>query len=129
MMHLRQYPVDRRRVFLLGFSMGTVMSYALSLTQPDIFRGVVANSGYIPEETRLEFRWKELGSVDFCITHGTLDSVVPVALARRAKTLFESSGARFVYKEYPMAHADKPGEPRRHSGLAPPTHRCITMRN
>jgi phospholipase/carboxylesterase len=101
---IAQYPVDRKRVFLLGFSMGTVMSYALSLTLPHLFRGVIANSGYVPEGTFLSFTWKELGHMDFLIAHGTMDPVIPVQLARRARELFAGSNARVTYKEYPMAH-------------------------
>src|SRR5262245_42082682 len=42
---LAGYPVDKANLFLLGFSMGTVMSHALALTKPALFRGIVANSG------------------------------------------------------------------------------------
>ena len=49
------YPVDPARIFLGGFSMGTIMSYAVALTHPALIRGVIANSGYVPEETDLRF--------------------------------------------------------------------------
>ena len=101
---LSGYPVDRSNVFLLGFSMGTVMSYALALTLPALFRGVVANSGYIPERTPLNFRWNELKGLDFFVAHGSADPVIPVSFGRRAKELLETHGAHFTYKEYPMAH-------------------------
>ena len=98
------YPVDPSRVFLLGFSMGTVMAYAASLARPGLFRGVIANSGYVPEGTHLEYRWNELRDVAFFIAHGTEDPVIPVELARRARTLFASSAATVTYREYRMAH-------------------------
>ncbi len=101
---LRDYPVDPSRVFLLGFSMGTVMSFALSLTRPEIFRGVIAHSGYVPEGTHLAFRWQELGNLSYFISHGTEDPVIPVEMARRGKRLFENSNAHFEYREYAMGH-------------------------
>jgi phospholipase/carboxylesterase len=101
---LGAYPVDRRQVFLLGFSMGTVMSYALSLTRPSLFRGVIANSGYIPEGTHLAFQWNALKGVNFWIAHGTNDPVIPIQFGRRAQQLLEQAGAKFVYHEYPIAH-------------------------
>jgi phospholipase/carboxylesterase len=101
---LAQYPVDKSQVYLLGFSMGTVMSYALSLTRPTMFRGVVANSGYVPEGTHLKFLWSQVASTEFFVTHGTHDPVIPVQLGRRAKQLLEDAHARFEYKEYPMGH-------------------------
>jgi len=101
---LDAYPVDASRVFLLGFSMGTVMAFAVSLTRPGLFRGVIANSGYVPEGTHLEFRWKELRDVAFFIAHGREDPVIPVDLARRAQMLFASSPATVTYREYDMGH-------------------------
>jgi len=101
---LRGYPVDPARVILLGFSMGSVMAFALSLTRPELVRAVVAHSGYVPEGTNLSFRWQDLGSVDFFIAHGTQDPVVPIALARRGKKLFDSSNARVTYREYEIGH-------------------------
>ncbi|RPH36021.1 phospholipase [bacterium] len=101
---LRNYPVDPSRLYLFGFSMGTVMSYALSLTRPELFRGVSANSGYVPEGTGLRFRWKDLAGKTFFIAHGAGDQVIPVQMARRAKELFAPSHATVDYREYPMDH-------------------------
>ena len=101
---LASYPIDPHRVFLLGFSMGTVMAYAMALSQPQLFRGVVANSGYVPEGTHLTLRWGDLSSVKFFMTHGTLDPVIPIDFARRAKRMFETAVANLIYREYPVAH-------------------------
>lgn len=98
------YPVDAANVFLFGFSMGSVMSYALALTKPRLFRGVVANSGYIPEGTSLELQWKSLAGLEFLVTHGTEDPIIPVEMARHAKELFDHSTAAVTYREYPMGH-------------------------
>jgi phospholipase/carboxylesterase len=98
------YNVDLTRVFLFGFSMGSVMSYAMALTEPGLVRGVSANSGYIPEGSHLRFRWQELQSVEFFVTHGIHDSVLPVALGRRAEELLKASNAKFTYREYPADH-------------------------
>jgi phospholipase/carboxylesterase len=101
---LQEYPVDRSRVYLLGFSMGTVMAFALSLTRPELVRGVIANSGYVPEGTHLSFRWQDLGNVAYFIAHGRQDPVIPIEFARRAKRLFEASTAHVEYREYDMGH-------------------------
>jgi len=101
---LARYPIDKRQLYLLGFSMGTVMSYALALTQPGLFRGIVANSGYVVEGTHLAYQWDQLGNIEFFVTHGTEDPVIPVQIARKAKGFLEVAHARFEYKEYPMAH-------------------------
>lgn len=99
-----QYPVRPDRLFLFGFSMGSVMALAMGLTRPEHIRGVSANSGYVPEGTALEFRWKELQNTAFHVTHGMMDPVVPIILAHRARMLFGQSNAPFIYREYPAEH-------------------------
>jgi phospholipase/carboxylesterase len=97
-------PVDPTRVYLFGFSMGTVMSHAVALTQPGFIRGVAANSGYVPENTFLQFRWDALADLEVLITHGTMDPVIPVQMGHRARDLYAASTARSTYREYPMGH-------------------------
>jgi phospholipase/carboxylesterase len=98
------YPVDPKRIMCFGFSMGTVMSYALALSHPELFRGVSANSGYLAEGTFLRYRWKDLRDTHVMITHGTQDPVIPVSMARHARDLFTSSTAQLTYREYAAAH-------------------------
>ena len=99
------YPIDASLLFLYGFSMGTIMSYALAGTRPGTFRGVVANSGFVPEDPSIPYRWGEAQRTEFFITHGTEDPVIPVVRARRARELLSGSGAKFIYREYPAPHS------------------------
>ncbi len=100
----KHYPIDPMRTFFLGFSMGTVMSYALALTKPQRIKGIVAHSGYVPENTNLQFQWDNLGKTCFFVAHGTNDPVIPVEFGRRAKELLSKSSAPLVYREYPIQH-------------------------
>jgi phospholipase/carboxylesterase len=98
-----------RRVFLFGFSMGAMMAFAASLTAPELFSGVVAHSGLVPEQAgHLAIKWNELSGCAFFIAHGVYDPVVPIRFGRRAKELFERSNAQAAYKEYPMGHEISP---------------------
>ncbi len=101
---LAKYPIDPKRLHLFGFSMGTVMAYALALTRPELFAGIVANSGYLAEDTHLKYRWNEIAGKDILITHGRLDDIIPVAASKRAFELFVKAEARAAYKEYEVAH-------------------------
>lgn len=98
------YPVDPAKTFLLGFSMGSVMSFALSLSAPSEIKGVVAHSGYIPESASLNFHWDELDQTAFFVAHGTHDPVIPVDFGRRAQALLSKTNAPFTYREYPFGH-------------------------
>jgi phospholipase/carboxylesterase len=98
------YPVDPDRVFLLGFSMGSIMSLAVALTRPNAVRGIVAHSGYIPENVSLQFLWNQLSSLSVFVAHGLKDPIIPIQKARRAKELLSKTGADLTYKEYPIPH-------------------------
>lgn len=98
------HPVDPQRLFLLGFSMGTVMSYAASLTQPERFKGVVAHSGYLPELRTLKFQWPAAARTRYFIAHGTEDPVIPVEFARKVRQIFTEHKVPFEYREYPFQH-------------------------
>lgn len=101
---LGYYPIDRRHLYLLGFSMGTVMALAMALSQPSLFRGVIANSGYLAEGTHLTYRWSEISGKSFYIAHGVYDELIPVQASRIIRSRLEDAGARVEYHEYPMAH-------------------------
>jgi phospholipase/carboxylesterase len=98
------YPVDPDRVFLLGFSMGSIMSYAVALTKPALVRGIVAHSGYIPEHASLQFSWTQLASLSVFVAHGLHDPIIPIQKARRTRELLLQTGADLTYKEYPIGH-------------------------
>ncbi len=98
------YPVDPSGVILCGFSMGSIMSFALVLSSPGVASGVIANSGYVPEGTDLVFHWDQMKGKPFFVAHGTFDPVIPIAFARRAKELLQKAGAALTYREYDMGH-------------------------
>ena len=93
-----------KKLFLLGFSMGAIMSYAVALTRPGICTGIAALSGFAPVQLENEYRLSELQDLHIFISHGINDPVIPVASARRTKELLSSSNAHVSYREYPMAH-------------------------
>lgn len=97
------YPVDPSKIILLGFSMGSIMSFALSLTNPARFAGVIALSGYVPEESDLKFQWEQVVS-PYYVAHGTYDPIIPVEFARRANILLTKTTAPVTYREFPMGH-------------------------
>ena len=100
----QKYPVDPSRLFLFGFSMGAMMSLAISLSNPERFKGIVVHSGLLPQHERLAYRWNDLGPLSFFIAHGEQDSVVPIDLGRQAHRLLERAKADILYREYPIQH-------------------------
>jgi phospholipase/carboxylesterase len=93
------------RTILGGFSMGTVMSYALGLG-PDRPgpAGILALSGFVPTVEGWEPSFADRLATKVLIGHGTLDPVIEVAFARSARELLEGGGLAVEYHEAPAAH-------------------------
>jgi phospholipase/carboxylesterase len=101
---LKNNPIDSSRLFLFGFSMGAIMSLAISLSNPKRFKGIVAHSGMLPQDEQLSYQWNDLGNLSFFIAHGSQDPIVPVELGRQAHRRLLQANADVIYREYPIQH-------------------------
>lgn len=102
-----KYNTNPNKTFLLGFSQGAILSYALSLNNPNMVQYVVALSGYINEDLLPAEVNTEI-TTDYYISHGTVDQVLPVDWARKAPTLLENYNLKSDYSEYPVGHGVAP---------------------
>jgi phospholipase/carboxylesterase len=92
-----------------GFSMGSVMSYALALGPGrPAPAGILAFSGFIPTVAgwQEELAGREL--VRAFIAHGRRDPVIDVGFARSAREELESAGLRVDYHESDGGHQIDP---------------------
>jgi phospholipase/carboxylesterase len=93
------------RTVLGGFSMGSVMSYALGLG-PDrpAPAGVLAFSGFVPTVEGWEPDLEGRRDTRFFIAHGRRDPVMDVQFARTAREMLESAGLALEYHESDAGH-------------------------
>jgi len=99
------YGADGRRVYLMGFSQGAMMSIALTLTRPEKVAGVVAMSGRLPRQVlELEPDREALNGKPVLVTHGLYDSMLPIENGRAVRDYFSALPVGLTYREYPMAH-------------------------
>lgn len=102
---VERFRADRRRVYLLGFSQGTIMSLAVALTDPTLVAGVVAMSGRLaPEAVDRRAPDAELQELPILLLHGTHDDVLPIRYGREARDLLATLPVALTYREFPMAH-------------------------
>jgi len=102
-------PYDANNVTLLGFSQGTILSYALALSYPEKFKNVVALSGYVKEELISKPNDTSLyKNLDFFISHGTQDQVIPLQWAAKAPEFLTDLGISNSFKSYPAGHGVTP---------------------
>ncbi|MFA6541620.1 MAG: alpha/beta fold hydrolase [Bacteroidota bacterium] len=97
-----------QKIFLFGFSMGAILSYALALTDPQRYSGIACLSGFAPLQLEKHYKLTDMHDLQIFISHGVNDPVIPISSARTTKHLLESSSARLHYHEYPMGHEISP---------------------
>jgi phospholipase/carboxylesterase len=102
---LGAYPVDPQKLFLLGFSQGSILAMCYALTHPERIAGVIAQSGYIPNGIELEDKEAELSGKPFLLTHGEQDTMIPVEWGRASRDRLQQLGVELAYHEFPMGHA------------------------
>jgi phospholipase/carboxylesterase len=104
-----QTGIAPERTVLGGFSMGTVMSYALGLgVGRPVPAAVLAYSGFVPVVDGWELDLAGRSSTRFFVAHGRSDPVIEVGFGRRARDLLESGGLDVEYHESDAAHEIDP---------------------
>lgn len=104
-----KYHISPNKTFLLGFSQGTILSYAVALNYPQKVQKIIALSGYInPELLPKDINSKDYSNLDFFISHGNVDQVIPVEWAKKAPEFLNTLNIKNSYKEYPVGHGVAP---------------------
>jgi phospholipase/carboxylesterase len=103
-----RFGLGPEQTVLAGFSMGSVMSYALGLG-PDrpVPAGILAFSGFIPTVEGWEPQIPRDTSV--FIAHGVMDPIMEVDFARVARQRLEAAGMAVEYRESEVGHTIDPG--------------------
>ena len=106
---IQAYPIDSNNVSLIGFSQGSILSYAVALSYPEKVQKVVAMSGYLNLEIVAEDYLKNsFNNLKIFASHGTVDQVIPVEWARKTPAILQNLGIAVTYKEYPVGHGVAP---------------------
>jgi phospholipase/carboxylesterase len=98
-----------QQTVLGGFSMGSVMSYALALgAERPAPAGVLAFSGFLAPDEEWQPDFAARTAVRVFISHGTNDPVIDVAHGRDAAERLRSAGLEVEYRESPVGHEIDP---------------------
>lgn len=100
---------DLDNIFLLGFSQGAAMCYALVGKQnlEDVgikVKGVVALSGYIPADVIPYLEKKDLSVIPFFLSHGEYDDLIAPEAMQQAQRVLLGCHASVTSKLYPVGH-------------------------
>jgi phospholipase/carboxylesterase len=97
--------VGPERTVLGGFSMGSVMSYALALgAERPAPAGILAFSGFIPTVESWSTQLEDRSALRAFIAHGSDDRVISVDFARDARAKLLAGGLDVDYREFSGGH-------------------------
>jgi len=103
------YSLDQDQITLLGFSQGTILSYAVALSYPEKIKNVVGLSGYINTDIMVDgFAEKDHGHLNIYASHGQVDQVIPPSWAQKIPDILTAMDIKHVYEEFPVGHGVAP---------------------
>ena len=107
---LASYSIDRKKLALLGFSQGGVMSYSLALTHPERFAALAVLSSWLPKELEARLNVSDaVQALPTLIQHGTQDPMIEVDRARDSVERLRQLKLPLTFREYEMGHEITPG--------------------
>ena len=102
---LERYPVDLRKLAVVGFSQGGVMAFDLVLRDPVPFAGLAGLSTWLPNDLANTIPDSEtLSGFPVLVQHGTADPMIPVDRGRETRDRLARMGVDLRYSEYEMQH-------------------------
>jgi phospholipase/carboxylesterase len=102
---LERYPIDRRKLIVMGFSQGGVMAYNLALRHPERFAALVALSTWFPQElAELAHDRDTLEQMPTLVHHGRADDAIEITRARESVERLRELKIPLTFREYDCAH-------------------------
>jgi predicted peptidase len=101
---LRAYPIDARRIYVIGYSSGATGTWDLLARRPELFAAAAAICGRCDPSTA-----RVLSHVPLWVFHGATDPMVDCDIARRMVRALRAAGGHPAYTEYSDADHDQTG--------------------
>ncbi|HMN00457.1 MAG TPA: hypothetical protein PKC99_15720, partial [Anaerolineales bacterium] len=101
---LQAYPLNPQKLFLMGFSQGSMISMSFLLTRPQRITGVIAQSGYVPMQSGLQVDEEGVKGKPIVMTHGYEDSSMPLEWSHQSRDFLLQHGVDVEYHNFHMDH-------------------------
>lgn len=101
---LQTYPINPQKLFLMGFSQGSMMSMSFLLSRPQRIAGVIAQSGYIPLQSGIQVDEAGVKGKPVIMTHGYEDSRMPLQWSQESRDFLLQHGVNVEYHNFHMDH-------------------------
>jgi len=104
--HEKARGVKPDRIVLAGFSQGCAMSLLTGLRHKERLAGILGMSGYLPLAQMLDKERSDANRLTpIFMAHGTMDPVIPIALAESSRDAMKALGYDVEWHSYPMPHS------------------------
>ena len=107
---LKRYPIDAKKLVVLGFSQGGVMAYSLALSNPERFAGLAVMSSWLPKELvpKLSINNESVQSLPTLVQHGSQDKMIEIQRAKDSVEQLRALRIQLTYRDYDMGHEITP---------------------
>lgn len=103
------YNADPEDVTLIGFSQGTILSFAVALSYPKKIKKIVGLSGYISKDMLTPgYEKNDFSHLNVYNSHGSVDQVIPVSWAQKTPGFLKELNIECAYSEFPVGHGVAP---------------------
>ena len=99
-----KYNFSFEQIYLMGFSQGCMISYALSINYPKKYKKVIGLSGKIPHEIIKFDKEQNYSNHNFFCSHGINDQVIPIEIGRESDNWFSKNKINHKYLEFESSH-------------------------
>lgn len=102
---LERYPIEPRKLVLLGFDQGGSIAYSLALRNPERFAAIVAISTWFPAQLMQRAGANDaLQQLPTLVQHGRADDLIDIARARESVEALRSLKVPVSFREYDCGH-------------------------
>lgn len=102
---MSQYPINSKKLAVVGFSQGGVMAYGLGLGEPERFSALASLSSWLPQDLLSVLPdVPATEQLPVLIQHGSRDELVDVGRARQSVETLRNLRVPVTYREYDMGH-------------------------
>jgi phospholipase/carboxylesterase len=96
--------LDASTFDVAGFSQGAALTFTLGALYPARVGKMAILAGFAPQGAEQILAPGQFDGKKLFVAHGTLDEMIPVAMARRTIQLLENAGAQVAYCESEIGH-------------------------
>lgn len=102
---IERYPVDHRKLVVLGFSQGGYMAYTLAMANPARYAALVALSTWFPPDLKDAATDRAaLERLPTMVQHGRGDEMIEIARARTSVENLRELRVPVTFREYDCGH-------------------------